>query len=133
MGSTTRHISVRIQRPMPEVYDFAVDPLNLPRWASGLAGSEVVREGSQWVTDSPMGRVSFTFAPRNELGVLDHDVTLPNGQVVLNPVRAIPDGDECDVVFTLRRSPGMTDEEFETDAATVAADLAALKSVVEGR
>ena len=131
MGSPTRHISVRVHRPVSEVYDFAADPRNLPRWASGLAGSEVVREGSQWVTDSPMGRVTFTFAPRNDFGVLDHEVTLPSGQVVFNPLRAIRDGDECDVVFTLRRGPGMTDEELERDADTVAKDLAVLKSVVE--
>lgn len=133
MGSNIRHISIRIHRPMSEVYDFAADPLNLPAWASGLAGAEVVRDGEQWVTDSPMGRVSFSFAPPNDFGVLDHDVTLPSGQVVFNPVRAIRDGDECDVVFTLRQAPSVSDAELERDAATVAADLRTLKSVVESR
>lgn len=131
MAASTRHIDVRIDRPMAEVYDFAADPLNLPRWASGLAGATVERDGEQWGTDSPMGRVRFAFAPRNELGVLDHDVTLPSGQVVFNPVRVIRDGDGCDVVFTLRQGPDMSDEELERDAATVAADLATLKAVVE--
>lgn len=116
---------------MPVVYAFAADPLNLPRWAAGLAGATVERDGNQWVTHSPMGRVAFSFAPPNELGVLDHYVTLPSGEVVHNPVRAIRDGDECDVVFTLRQGPGTTDEELERDAATVAADLATLKAVVE--
>ncbi|QIK67756.1 SRPBCC family protein [Nocardioides sp. HDW12B] len=131
MESRTRHIDVHITRPMSEVYVFAADPLNLPRWASGLAGATVERDGEQWVTESPMGRVTFAFAPRNELGVLDHDVTLPSGQVVHNPVRVIRDGDECDVVFTLRQAPGTSDEEVERDAATVAADLTTLKAVVE--
>jgi hypothetical protein len=36
-------------------------------------------------------------------------------------------------VFTLRRLPGMSDEEFERDAAAVTADLAALKTVLEKR
>ena len=131
MAARTRHIDIRIDRPMAVVYDFAADPLNLPRWASGLAGATVERDGERWVTDSPMGRVTFAFAPRNELGVLDHDVTLPSGQVVHNPVRAIRDGDRCDVVFTLRQGPDMSDEELERDAAIVATDLATLKSVVE--
>lgn len=65
---------------MSEVYDFAADPLNLPRWAAGLAGSKVERDGHQWFTEWPMGRVTFTFTPRNGFRVLDHDVTLPSGQ-----------------------------------------------------
>jgi hypothetical protein len=132
MAGRSRHISIDIARPMSEVYDFAADPLNLPTWAAGLAGSKVERDGQRWFTDSPMGRVTFTFAPRNGFGVLDHDVTLPSGQVVHNPLRVISDGDQCEVVFTLRQRPDMSDEEFERDADAVADDLATLKSVVEG-
>lgn len=116
---------------MAEVYDFAADPHNLPTWASGLAGSKVEGDGHQWFTESPMGRVTFAFAPRNDFGVLDHDVTLPSGQIVYNPLRVIRDGDECEVVFTLRQRPEMTKDDFERDADAVAKDLATLKSVVE--
>lgn len=133
MGSRSRHISIGIDRPGSEVYDFAADPLNLPRWAAGLAGSEVDRDGEQWFTDSPMGRVTLTFAPRNDFGVLDHHVTLPSGETVYNPLRVISDGDACEVVFTLRPGPGMTDEELERDAGAVAKDLAALKFLLETR
>lgn len=130
MGSRSRHISIGIDRPTPEVYDFAADPRNLPLWAAGLAGSEVERDGEQWFTDSPMGRVRFTFTPRNDFGVLDHDVTLPSGEVVHNALRVIRDGDACEVVFTLRQRPDMTDEDFERDADAVATDLATLRSLV---
>ena len=78
------------------------------------------------------GSVTFTFTPRNDFGVLDHDVTLPSGQTVHNPLRVISDGDQCEVVFTLRQRPEMTDEDFARDADAVAKDLATLKSVVEG-
>ena len=133
MGSRSQHISIDIDidRPISEVYDFAADPLNLPSWAAGLAGSKVERDGEQWFTESPMGRVTFTFVPRNDFGVLDHDVTLPSGESVYNPLRVIRDGDGCEVVFTLRQRPEMTDEEFERDADAVARDLATLKSLVE--
>jgi hypothetical protein len=63
--------------------------------------------------------------------VLDHEVPLPSGEVVYNPMRVVPDGEACEVVFTLRRQQGMTSEEFERDAATVAADLATLKRLLE--
>jgi hypothetical protein len=131
MASRSRHISIGIDRPASTVYDFAADPLNLPRWAAGLAGSTVERDGDRWFTDAPMGRVTFTFALRNDFGVLDHDVTLPTGETVHNPMRVISDGDGCEVVFTLRQRPGMTDEEFQRDADSVALDLATLKSLVE--
>jgi hypothetical protein len=131
MGSRSQHISIGIDRPVTEVYDIAADPLNLPRWAAGLAGSRVEQDGERWFTDSPMGRVTFAFAPRNDFGVLDHDVTLPSGETVYNPLRVISDGDDCEVIFTLRQRPEMTDEDFKRDADAVAKDLAALKTLVE--
>jgi hypothetical protein len=131
MASRSQHISIGIDRPATTVYDFAADPLNLPRWAAGLAGSRVEREGERWFTDSPMGRVTFVFAPHNDFGVLDHDVTLPSGETVYNPMRVISDGDGCEVVFTLRQRPDMSDEEFQRDADSVAQDLATLRTLVE--
>ncbi len=74
------------------------------------------------------------FSPRNEFGVLDHVVRLPSGDEVYNPMRVIPAGTDergCEVVFTLRRRPEVTDEEFEADAAAVAADLDSLRRRVQ--
>ena len=111
---------------------YAVDPANLPEWAPGL-GSAVENVDGQWFVETPMGRVGFAFAERNEYGILDHEVTLPSGEVIYNPMRVIRDGDGCEAVFTLRRMPGMSDDEFERDAKAVAGDLARLKGIVEGR
>jgi hypothetical protein len=130
--SESRHISEGIDRPADEVYDYASDPANLPEWAPGL-GSSVEKVDERWFVETSMGRVGFAFVQRNEYGVLDHDVTLPSGEIVYNPMRVIADGDGCEVVFTLRRLPGMSDEEFARDAEAVAADLTRLKGVLEGR
>ncbi len=46
-------------------------------------------------------------------------------------MRVVPNGDRCDVVFTLRRLPGMSGEDFERDAGLVQADLTRLKQVLE--
>jgi hypothetical protein len=122
---------VYIDRPVAEVYAFASNPANLPRWASGL-GSSVVRENQDWFVETPEGRARVTFAPDNEYGVLDHEVVTPSGDTVYVPLRAVTHGDGCEVVFTLRRSTGMTDAEFERDTALVTGDLALLKKVIEG-
>ncbi|MFF2522015.1 SRPBCC family protein [Streptomyces liangshanensis] len=127
----SRHLGVYVDRPAPDVYAYASNPVNLPAWAHGL-GASVERIGDQWVAESaPLGRVVVAFAPPNAFGVLDHDVTLPSGQTVYNPVRVIADGAGSEVVFTLRRQPETTDADFERDAVTVAADLARLKELLE--
>lgn len=130
MHAQSRHLSVYIDRPVAEVYAFASNPANLPRWAPGL-GSSMVCEQQQWFVETPQGRVRVTFAPENDYGVLDHEVVTPGGDSVYVPLRAIADGDGCEVVFTLRHSPGMSDAEFERDAELVSADLALLRKVLE--
>ncbi len=52
-----------------------------------------------------MGRVALAFVPRNDFGVLDHDVTLPSGETVYNPMRVIADGTGCEVVSRCVGSP----------------------------
>jgi hypothetical protein len=87
----------------------------------------------QWFVRTPEGRAGFAFAARNDYGVLDHHVWLPRGEIIYVPVRVIADGNGSEVVFTLRRQPGMTDEEFARDAGLVAADLARLRQLLESR
>ena len=141
----SRHVSTVIRRPPEQVYDYARDPANLGAWAAGLASGRIEPgvgsgaegggadgdgdRGDTLVVDSPMGRVSARFLPRNELGVLDHEVTLPDGTVTYNPLRVVPHPDGAEVIFTLR---GVDDDEFEQDAAMVAEDLARLRAVFEG-
>ncbi|MDT5101470.1 MAG: hypothetical protein QOC76_5207 [Mycobacterium sp.] len=132
---TSRHVSVWIDAAPDVAYAIAADPAQLPRWASGLAEGALRRTADGWVADSPMGEVIIEFAPINEYGVLDHVVRMPSGEAVYNPLRVIPAGEgqaRCEVVFTVRRRPGVTDEEFDSDIATVAADLDRLRQLAEG-
>jgi len=128
----SKHLSETIARSAAEVYEYASDPANLPEWASGL-GSSAEHVDGQWFVDSPDGRLTIVFAERNDYGILDHDVTLPSGETVSNPMRVIADGDGCEVVFTLRRQPGMTDADYARDEGLVRADLRALKQLLERR
>jgi hypothetical protein len=132
MGSETRHVSERIDRPAGEVYEWVRDPAHLPEWAPGL-GSSVEQVGTQWFVETGSGRVRIVFAQPNDYGVLDHDVTTPSGETFSNPMRVVAYGLGCEVVFSVRRLPGVTDEEFDRDVCLVAADLARLKSLLESR
>lgn len=129
--TSSRHVSVCIAASAESVYAYAADPTHLPAWAAGLAQSTVQRAGDHWVADSPMGIVQVDFAPANNFGVLDHTVTLPTGEQLFNPLRVIPDGETCEVVFTVRHRTGMNEEEFEQDCQAVLADLEVLRSLLE--
>ena len=72
------------------------------------------------------------FVEPNDLGVLDHTVRLPDGTEVLNPMRVLPHGDGAEVVFTVRRREGMSDDDVARDAAVVATDLETLRRLCEG-
>jgi Polyketide cyclase / dehydrase and lipid transport len=130
MPSESKQISEWIDRPAADVYEFASDPANVPLWAPGL-GTSVENVDGQWFVETGSGRVGLAFVERNTFGVLDHEVTLPSGDVIYNPMRVVPHGDGCEVVFTLRRLPDMSDEDFARDAGLVQADLTRLKHILE--
>ena len=127
----TLHVSQRVRCSVEAAYGVASDPVNLGRWAAGLGGPVVLVDG-QWRVRTRAGDVLLHFTPANDLGVLDHTVVLLDGTQVHNPMRVLPDGDGCEVVFTLRRQPGMTDDDLERDAAAVRHDLATLRDLLEG-
>jgi hypothetical protein len=128
--SESQHLSTYIERSAAEVYAYVGDPANLPNWAAGLSGSIEQREG-RWFAESPMGEVEVSFVPANPYFVLDHDVKLLDGTTFNNPMRVIADGNGCEVVFTLRRRPDMSDDDYEADATAIRTDLATLKRLLE--
>lgn len=126
-----RIIHRTIQCDWRAVYDFAARPENMPLWASGLA-TGLTRDGDDWIADGgPIGNIRVRFARRNDFGVIDHTVTLPNGLMVENALRVVPNGDGCEVMFTLLRQTDMDDAAFETDAAHVMRDLETLAGLME--
>lgn len=125
-----RHISVSIQRPPRAVYDFVSNGEHLPLWASGL-GDRVERDGSDFRAHGPLGRIRVRFVPENALGVLDHDVELPSGDTVHNPLRVVPNGAGSELTFTLFRLPHVSEEKFLNDATWVEGDLKRLKALLE--
>jgi len=109
MTFKSRHISVSIKQSANQVYEFASNPENLPKWASGLSGS-IKNVNGDWVAESPMGKVKIEFAVQNIFGVLDHDVTLSSGEKSYNPMRVFPNNDGSELIFTLYLRPGMTEQ-----------------------
>lgn len=126
---TSLHVSVSIDRQASQIYEFASNPENLPLWAAGLSKSIQYASG-EWIAESPMGKVKVKFAEKNKFGILDHEITLPSGESVYNPMRVFPNGEGSEVVFTLFRRPGISEREFLDDAAAVSKDLEKLKTLL---
>ena len=126
----SRTLSVSIECSPKRVYEFVRNPENVPRWAGGL-GTSVRKEGDRWILETPDGPLGLAFVADNDLGVLDHQVTIAPGVDVLNPMRVVANGSGSEVSFTLFQLPGMTAEKFAEDAGLVERDLRMLKKVLE--
>jgi len=122
-------VSVAIAVPPQAAYAYIRDPANLPTWAAGFVKS-IESRGDKWIAHTTLGEASFRFAPANELGVVDHDVELPSGKFH-NPMRVIPNGKGCEVLFTALQFPGISDAQFSGDLELVRRDLGTLKDLLE--
>jgi hypothetical protein len=103
-----------IERDALDVYNFISDPKNLSKWASGLSAAVKVR-----------------FVERNKFGVLDHFVKADSGDEVYMPMRVFPNGEGAEVLLTVFRQPGTSEEKFAEDTQWVRRDLEALKELLE--
>lgn len=63
--------------------------------------------------------------------MLDHWVHLAPDRMVHVPLRVLANGDGSELVLSLFRQPGMSDEQFEADAQWVLHDLQAARQLLE--
>ena len=103
-----------IERDALAVYNFVLDARNLPKWASGIDAAAKVR-----------------FVERNKYGVLDHYVSVGSGPEVYMPMRVFANGEGAEVLITVFRRDGVSDEKFAEDTQWVRRDLEALKELLE--
>lgn len=130
MAAEARELRISIDRSAAEAYEFLSVPENFPKWASGLSMS-LRKVGGEWIAQTADGPMRVRFSERNAFGVLDHSVTRPEGTGVYVPLRVVPKGAGCELVLTLFREPGTSDEKLAADAEWVMRDLQAAKRIIE--
>ena len=128
--SSTKHLSIAVDQSSEDVYSYVSNPENFPKWLA-FATSISKKSDLVWVAQTNLGTIEIEMIPKNEFGIVDHKVKLPDGNVLYNPLRVIKNGNGSEVVFTLFRDPNKTEEEFENDAQLVKADLKTLKRILE--
>jgi hypothetical protein len=123
-----RTVTATIDRSPDDVYAFVSNPENFPHWSF----IETVRQdGDAFTVTTPDGSAQLRFGEQNELGVLDHYVRVSPELEVYSPMRVIANGRGSEVLFTVFRLEGMSEETFARDVHMVETDLRKLKQVLE--
>lgn len=130
MTYPVKTISISINKSAGKVYEFASNPANFPIWVAFIKSMKKETE-NVWLAETDLGNIKIQFVPKNEFGIIDHLVTLPDGSTVNNPMRVIENGKGSELVFTLFWMPNRTEEEFNQDAKMVEKDLTKIKTVLE--
>lgn len=127
-----RTLSITVARDWRALYEALWRPESFPLWASGLSASPLEPDGDAWKAQGPEGPIRIRFTGHNAFGVMDHWVELQDGQVVHVPMRVVANGGDAEVMLTLYRQPGMTEDAFLHDQDWVRRDLQHLRERFAG-
>ena len=130
----TSVISVFIDRPYSKVYQFLADPSNLTRWMPSLGPVLRHVSGDEWIAERPhwpTGPLLLRFTPPNPYGVLDCAVSVVGGATNTTPIRLVPNGRGCEIVYLIRQYPGVTDPAFNSEEEWLRSDLMTVKTMLE--
>ena len=130
MTFPAKNISISMNSPKDTVYRFASNPENFSKWLAFVKSVSKISE-NVWNAETTLGTIEIELTSKNQFGIIDHVVKLPDGNTVTNPLRVIENNIGSEVIFTLFKLPGKTDAAFEEDATLVEADLKKLKELLE--
>jgi hypothetical protein len=133
----TSTLSVTIDAPFEQVVGDLADPATHPEWATQFfAGPAERRPDGTYTVDVPSmgGTARMSVDVDADRGVVD--LYLAPGDAPFGPalpIRVVPNGDGVDVLFTLARFPGMTDEQWQGGLVGMRHELENLKARLESR
>jgi hypothetical protein len=128
--SRTEVVHTSISSPPRSVIAFLSDLTLWKTWAPWIRSVEET-SAREWTLGTDAGRMIVRFVEPNDLGVLDHHVTLESGLTVFNSMRVLPNGSGSELVMVLFQQPAVSAAEFERDVQAVRDDLGRLKSAAE--
>ncbi len=124
-----RTLSVSIDWEWTDLYELIWRPEFFPKWATGLSKSCLTRDGDRWRAEGPEGGIWIRFTAQNGFGVMDHYVDLGSGPEIYVPLRVVENHGGAEVLLTLFRQAGMSDEQLRADAEWVERDLLVLRKI----
>ena len=114
-----RTVTAVLDAPKDEVFRFLSQVENLPRWATEFARELKFEDGKAKVVNG-LGEFFFSIDADPETGVIDMFAGPIEDELDLFPTRvvALPDGRSA-YTFTMFQAPGMPDELFESQHASL--------------
>ena len=111
------------------VFDWMADIENLPAWATEFA-RELRREDGRYKVVNGLGEFFFDIRADRATGVIDMFAGPTPDAMAVFPTRAValPDG-RCAYTFTMFQGPGMPDELFEAQHASLEREISNVERV----
>jgi hypothetical protein len=114
------------------VFEYMADIEHLPEWATEFA-RELRREGGDYKVVNGLGEFYFAIEADPDSGVIDMYAGPAKDAMAVFPTRAValPDGRTA-YTFTMFQTPGMPDDLFEAQHASLGRELANLERLLGG-
>ena len=112
-----------------EVFDYMSDIENLPKWATEFA-RQLKRDGDDYKVVNGLGEFFFAIEADRESGVIHMFSGPAKDAMAIFPTRAValPDGRTA-YSFTMFQGPGMPDELFDAQHASLQREFANIRRV----
>jgi hypothetical protein len=126
----TATVTTVVDAPRARVFDYMSDIEHLPEWATELA-RELRREGEDYKVCNGLGEFFFTIRADRATGVIDMYAGPTKDAMAVFPTRvvALPDGSTA-YSFTMFQAPGMADELFDAQHASLRRELANVERIL---
>jgi hypothetical protein len=121
-------VTVVLDAPRAEVFDFLARVESMPEWATEFARELRWEDGRPKVVNG-LGELWVAIEADPATGVIDMQAGPEPDELVLFPTRvvALPD-DRSAFTFTMFQQPGMPDELFESQHASLLRELEVLRA-----
>ena len=124
----SRTVTAVLDAPAEEVFGFLAEVENLPVWATEFARTLRLEDGRAWVTNG-LGEFLVRYAADPASGVIDIYAGPGEDALALFPTRVVALGPSgCAYSFTMFHPPGMPDELFAAQHASLEREFANIEA-----
>jgi hypothetical protein len=123
-------VTTVLAAPRERVFEYMADIRNLPKWATEFA-RELREEDGEYRVVNNLGEFVFEIRADDRTGVIDMYAGPSRDELAVFPTRAVtlPDG-RTSYSFTMFQAPGMPDELFESQYASLKREFENIKAIL---
>ena len=123
-------VTTVLAAPRERVFEYMADIRNLPKWATEFA-RELREEDGEYRVVNNLGEFVFEIRADDRTGVIDMYAGPSREELAVFPTRAValPDG-RTSYSFTMFQAPGMPDELFESQYASLKREFENIKAIL---